>query len=791
MKKLSLFLLVIVLALPLNVWAIPPIFGTTLPTTCSNGQTVIWNSTNGKWDTCSDLSGGGDITSVGDCATGDCPGTTMTWGAGSAITWTFNASSGADPTFTFGNGTFAVGGRLSATTYGSDGTVTDAELLFINSLSSNAQDQLNAKAPVASPTFTGKATTAASAAVAGAGFNLPHGVAPNTPANGDCWTTTAGGLYCYINGATVGPYAIAATQALLHIDDILTALGIASEATHFGTFTGITIPDSSTAKAALQALETALELKAPIASPTFTGTVGGITATMVGLGNVTNESKATMFTSPTFTGKATTAASAAVAGAGFNLPHGVAPNTPTNGDCWTTTGGLYCYINGATVGPLGSSTGDIEAVWGCSSGDCSALTAAAGDSLNASSADSSTPYKVGTVANLGTCTGYGSTYFATDTSTLYTCINSVWVNKLIISGTSGTSANFADETDSTKKAQFDFSAITTSTIRAYAWPNAAGKVQVGPANTTAGKVFLGTTTDGLGSWSTGVLALGTNLTTSTGTVTLVGNSANTSSLTLPAGSLTLGTMAAAATGDYSVVAGSSSIVTVGALAAGSLATGFTPITVPLGGTGLTAGTEGGIPWYTTTTALASSALLAQYGVMIGGGIDAAPSTVTPSTTTTYALFAGSTVPGFRAIAVGDLPAVTVLGAATGTSLKVTGNLDGLAPTYITTAATTITVADHGSQAYFFNNTTTAGDPITYTLPVPIAGMQYCIKNYTGKTGILTFDATVNVYIDFEGVNSIAGGVVHSGGALGDAACVVAADTTHWVAYKQVGTWSLD
>jgi hypothetical protein len=38
------------------------------------------------------------------------------------------------------------------------------------------------------------------------------------------------------------------------------------------------------------------------ASPTFTGTVTGITAAMVGLGNVTNESKATMFANPTFTG---------------------------------------------------------------------------------------------------------------------------------------------------------------------------------------------------------------------------------------------------------------------------------------------------------------------------------------------------------------------------------------------------------------------------------------------------------------------------------------------------------
>jgi len=52
-------------------------------------------------------------------------------------------------------------------------------------------------------------------------------------------------------------------------------------------------------------VSTALGLKAPLADPTFTGTVGGVTATMVGLGNVTNESKATMFTSPAFTGTPT------------------------------------------------------------------------------------------------------------------------------------------------------------------------------------------------------------------------------------------------------------------------------------------------------------------------------------------------------------------------------------------------------------------------------------------------------------------------------------------------------
>ena len=40
-------------------------------------------------------------------------------------------------------------------------------------------------------------------------------------------------------------------------------------------------------------------------NPTFTGTVSGVTAAMVGLGNVTNESKATMFANPTFTGTTT------------------------------------------------------------------------------------------------------------------------------------------------------------------------------------------------------------------------------------------------------------------------------------------------------------------------------------------------------------------------------------------------------------------------------------------------------------------------------------------------------
>ena len=47
-----------------------------------------------------------------------------------------------------------------------------------------------------------------------------------------------------------------------HIDNVVSLTGVAKDAANLGTFTGSTIADSSNVKAAIQALETALELKA-------------------------------------------------------------------------------------------------------------------------------------------------------------------------------------------------------------------------------------------------------------------------------------------------------------------------------------------------------------------------------------------------------------------------------------------------------------------------------------------------------------------------------------------------
>lgn len=46
--------------------------------------------------------------------------------------------------------------------------------------------------------------------------------------------------------------------------------------------------------------------------------------------------------------------------ASLNIPHGVDPTSPVNGDVWTKTDGVYARINGATV-KLAQDTGGAAA----------------------------------------------------------------------------------------------------------------------------------------------------------------------------------------------------------------------------------------------------------------------------------------------------------------------------------------------------------------------------------------------------------------------------------------------
>jgi len=113
-----------------------------------------------------------------------------------------------------------------------------------------------------------------------------------------------------------------------------------------------------------------------------------------------------------------------------------------------------------------------------------------------------------------------------------------------------------------------------------------------------------------------------------------------------------------------------------------LTTGVTgTLPVANGGTGLTAGTSGGILAYTATGTLASSALLAANALMIGGGAGAAPSTTTTGTGVVTAL----------GVNTGSAGAFVVNGGALGTpSSGTVTNLTGTASINIngTVGATT-------------------------------------------------------------------------------------------------------
>ena len=225
----------------------------------------------------------------------------------------------ASPTFT---GTVS-GITATMVGLGNVDNTTDAN----KPVSTATQTALDLKAPLASPTFTGTPT-------------LPTGTIATTQAAGD--NSTAVATTAFVGTAVAN--LVDSSPALLNtLDEIAAAIGddpnfattittsIGLKAplespTFTGTVSGITstmvglgnVDNTTDAnKPVSTATQTALDLKAPKADPTFTGTVSGVTKTHVGLGNVDNTSDASKpvstatqtaldlkanLASPTFTG---------------------------------------------------------------------------------------------------------------------------------------------------------------------------------------------------------------------------------------------------------------------------------------------------------------------------------------------------------------------------------------------------------------------------------------------------------------------------------------------------------
>lgn len=109
-----------------------------------------------------------------------------------------------------------------------------------------------------------------------------------------------------------------------------------------------------------------------------------------------------------------------------------------------------------------------------------------------------------------------------------------------------------------------------------------------------------------------------------------------------------------------------------------------PVTVPQGGTGLTSGTAGGVPYYPTTTTMASSGALTADRLVVGGGTSG-PSVLGAGTTTTVLHGNASGAPTFGAVTLttdvtGTLPIANGGTASTTAATAATTILDGLSTT---------------------------------------------------------------------------------------------------------------
>ena len=97
--------------------------------------------------------------------------------------------------------------------------------------------------------------------------------------------------------------------------------------------------------------------------------------------------------------------------------------------------------------------------------------------------------------------------------------------------------------------------------------------------------------------------------------------------------------------------------------------GGADVPVADGGTGLSAGTSGGILAYTATGTLASSGLLTQYGPLIGGGAGVAPSAITAGTDNQVLRGATGAAPAFGALVDADIPNTITISNATGSMVS--------------------------------------------------------------------------------------------------------------------------
>lgn len=131
-------------------------------------------------------------------------------------------------------------------------------------------------------------------------------------------------------------------------------------------------------------------------------------------------------------------------------------------------------------------------------------------------------------------------------------------------------------------------------------------------------------------------------------------------------------------------------------ASGTILQSGTAVTVAQGGTGLTSGTSGGIPFFSSTSAMTSSGLLTASAIMLGGGAGAAPTTTTTGTGVVTAIGNAVNTTGGLVTQSGTLAAnALLLGGGANTAITSTTTGTGV--------VTALGIAVGSSGAFTTNN----------------------------------------------------------------------------------------
>jgi hypothetical protein len=186
-------------------------------------------------------------------------------------------------------------------------------------------------------------------------------------------------------------------------------------------------------------------------------------------------------------------------------------------------------------------------------------------------------------------------------------------------------------------------------------------------------------------------------------------------------------------------------------ASGTILQSGTAVTVGQGGTGITSGTSGGIPYFSSTSAISSSAALAANTMVVGGGAGATPLTVSNITSDNTYLQLGATTP-LRFGNTGNTFYVALKGPA-GTAANVTWTL----PSVDGTSGQVLSTNGSGTLSWATATTTPAN---------PTSSVQFNNAGSFGGSANMTFDGTTLTAAGFSGPhNGTVGATTASTGAF--------------------------